>query len=450
MNLDEIETALEVMGAMNAWTLEAAFRRYSAVDAASDILEREARPGNAAGWVCSSRFETFGEAGGLTSVLARLVDPEQTPDAREVAALQTMHEPFSEDLLRLLKCLDAVYALWSTIERVLDIDSAVDALEEAGVAREHVALALCAHFGCERERARLPVELRACVAKHYPNSSELRRALAAHLGLRPRRVLQLLVAAPIWSQLPDEVLAVVAAHACSTREHLLHCVLAAVADGDDEELAAHALAFRADARTGVALFLETRITRGREALVSSRANLRRQRLQLRVLERVAAVRSVTRPWYVAPAVPILNTLVVCDHPTYRAICTHEAVRARGLTVAMATWRCDLHPAMHADVVCVQPPFAPTLKRFIFRRIVVLGRAATSWVTLCAGLRSFHRWVFAGLDLTRPKVYPMDPAQSHFLGWTMGQPGVHDATPFVGFDGVGPRLSELPKHVLCVP
>lgn len=446
MNLDDVETALEVMGGMNAWTIESAFRRYSVAEAASEMREREARPGDGAGWVSSTCFERFGETGNLAGVLARVVDPADTPDAREVAAHQLRAEPCADELRHAIDCVDAVYALWDLLRRVLSVDSAVDALEDAGVPREHVGLALCAHFGCQAERARLPEELRASAAAHYRTTAASQRALAAHLGMRPWRFLRLLRAAPLWGQLPDEVLAVVAAHACCTREHLLHCALAEVEAGGG---AAQERALRASAPACVALFLETFTTRGREALVASRANLRRRRAQLRVLERVAAP-TPPRPWFAAEAVPVLNTLVVCDHPTYRVLCAHEATRARGLRVAMATWRCDLHAAMHADVVCVQPAFASMLRRFVFRRIVVLGRAATSWASLCAGLRGYRRWVFAGLDLTRPKVYPMDPAQSHFLGWTLGQSGVHAAAPFVGFDGVGPRLSELPKHVLRVP
>jgi len=448
MNLGDVEAALDTMGAMNSWTIEAAFHRYSVAEAASEVLEREARLGTG-GWVSSTSFERFDEVGSLAGVLARVIDRAHTPDARQVAAYQKRAEPRAADVRHAIDCLDAVYALWGVLRRYLGVDSAVDALREAGVPSEHVGLALCTHFGCQEERAQLPVAMRASTTVRYRETDMSRRSLAAHLGMRPWRVLRLLCAAPLWSQLPDEMLAIVATHACGTREHPLHCALAALANGQNQELAAPARAFRADARMCLALYLETYATRGREALVASRANLRRHGAQLRALERVAAP-SPPRPWFAATAVPVLNTLVVCDHATYRALCTHEAVRARDLKVQMATWRCDLHAAMHADVVCVQPAFVSTLRRFVFRRIVVLGRAATSGASLCAGLRSYHRWVFAGLDLSRPKVYPMDPAQSHFLGWTLGQPGVRAATPFLGFDGVGPRLSELPKHVLRVP
>ena len=128
---------------------------------------------------------------------------------------------------------------------------------------------------------------------------------------------------------------------------------------------------------------------------------------------------------------MLNTLVVCDTHLSKRLRSAAAFANRGLTVRHLTGIPELSPALHADIVCVNPLSIHSVHNLTFLRCIFCNPRYGYTATCNYNVHSMYRWVVKHSGNILPVMYPLPAFEAELLLPSDSHPpSIHELEDYV--------------------
>lgn len=205
--------------------------------------------------------------------------------------------------------------------------------------------------------------------------------------------------------LPDDIVRQISKDACRDKRNALHCALAKVDTPSARGCREHLDLTLAVIITCLGIF------GSKHHLGHVIARLRSQEAVVRRIERVLVRETRTgEKRNRGSGVIVHNTVIVCDTNASRQLRTYAGFRQRGLVVRHILGSPDLSTALHADIIIINPLATSSISQLRFRRCVWLNTPANT-----IRIRAERNWTVRVASCTSPMNTIVSQVESESVG-----------------------------------